>query len=435
MPVIQHLRNFLRLPSEQPIDPQVRVNFRRNFITNALDGSFWLLGESFVSVNTILPVFASTLTDSAVLIGLVPALVHAGWLLPQLFLAGYVKRLPKKLPFAKAMGLVERIPYLILPLTAFLLHWISGNAAIWIFMLVIAWRGFASGMVALPWQELIASVIPSAVRSRFFGVSRMIGRTMGVIGSVIAGIILAELSYPDNYALSFLIGGGFIWLSFFFFSRTVEPVMERSVSESSEKPSKQPLIDLPAFKSILQGDANFRKYLASRIFFQLGSMASGFLAVNGIQRFTLPDEQAAVFSALLFASGILGFLVWGVFGDRVGPRSILLTSDLCQAIVLVLAFIAPSVWVFYVIFLVFGFAQSGNVIGEMVMGMGLGPEAERPIYLGLARSIPGVFILIAPLIGGSLVEWVGYRVMFLVALAFGLLGVTFLVQVRERKAA
>jgi len=105
MRIIKNIRKFLRLSPDQSVNPEVRKHFKRNFITNTLDGAFWLMGDSFISVETILPVFASTLTDSAVLIGLVPALFQAGWFIPQFFMAGQVKKLKQKLPFAKKFGL------------------------------------------------------------------------------------------------------------------------------------------------------------------------------------------------------------------------------------------------------------------------------------------------------------------------------------------
>jgi MFS family permease len=330
------------------------------------------------------------------------------------------------------MGLIEKIPYLALPMTAYLLRWISQDAALWLFMLVVAWRGFTGGMVALPWQEVIATVIPSTVRSRFLGVSRTIGRFLGVLGSATAGLILAEIAYPNNYALSFLIGAVFIWLSFVFFCRTIEPRNDESVEEKKNSLQKIPLLDLVSFKRILKDDQNFRRYLTSRVLFQLGSMAAGFLAVYGIQHFSLADEQAAIFSAFLFASGTIGFSFWGVFGDRIGSRKMLLISDSGQLVVLVLAFLAPDRFVYYLVFIVFGFAQSGYIIGEMILGMELGVEAERPIYLGLARSVPGIFILIAPLVGGLIVSLVGYRWMFIVASCFSVAGIYFLYHVRDR---
>lgn len=431
---MQYLRSLLRLPPDLDVKPDVRRNFKRNFIFNMLDGAAWLVGESFVSVNTILPVFANTLTHSAILIGLVPALINAGWYLPQLFMAGYVHRLKRKLRFTLAMAVVERIPYFIFPLTAYLLHWIPVTTAIWLFMFVVAWRGFASGMVALPWQVVVAEVIPGPVRSRFFGIGRMFGRVLALGGAVVSGLILANVAYPNNFALSFLIGLVFMWLSYYFFSRTVEPEPDESEEIPAEEPNKTPFLDLVSFKRIWREDKNFRRYVISRIFFQLGNMAAGFYAVYGIRHFNLPDQQAAVFSALLFAGGMAGYLVWGMVGDRFGARNIQLASDLMQTAVLVIVLVSPSIWVFNLIFLIYGFAQSGYMIGEMLMGMGLGPESERSLYLGLVRTIPGLFVLVAPLIGGAIVEAVNYPMMFIVALVLGLIGVVLLLGVNVHSA-
>lgn len=394
-----------------------------------MDSIFWNLGESFVSVNTILPVFASTLTDQPILIGLVSALINAGWFIPQFLMASYVKKLPRKLPFTKAMGIVERMPFFALPLTAFLLPWFSKDFAIWFFMLVVGWRGFASGMVALPWQEVIALIFPSSVRSRFFGTSRTLGRIMAVVGSAVAGIILATLPYPNNYGLIFSIGAIFIGISYIFFLGTVEPEKHNIKVTNSEPKSAV----FSEFKIILQKDKNFRRYLGSRIFFQLGSMASGFLAVYGIQNYSLADQQAAVFSALLFLSSVLGFTGLGVFGDRLGPRKTLLISDMIQILALILAIISPNIWLYYLVFLLFGLSQSGNIIGELVLGMELGTETDRPIYLGLARSIPGIFILLAPILGGSFAGWLGYKSLFIIAVGFVIIGFLVLLLVEERK--
>jgi MFS family permease len=397
-----------------------------------LDGAFWLLGDSFVSVETILPVFVSTLTDSAVIIGLVPALIQAGWFIPQFFMAGYVKKVNQKLPLAKKFAFIERLSYFIIPLTAFSLHYGNKNLTIWFFMLIIACRGVTSGMVALPWQEVIAKVIPSPVRSRFFGVTRTLGRAMGLIGSVISGFILAKVAYPNNYGLSFILGGFFIWVSYFFFIRTIEPQENNHKLIFNSLDNHEKWFDLSIYKSILSHDKNFRGYLTSRVIFQIGNMAMGFLAVYGIRHFSLPDEQAAIFSGLIFVSGILGYIFWSVYGDDIGPRKVLLISNLIQTFMIVIAFLSTTIWLYYLIFLLFGFGQSGSIIGEMILGMELGEEEERPSYIGLARSIPGIFTLLAPIMGGVLIEWLGYRPMFLIAGFFLIISMGFLYRVHER---
>lgn len=392
-----------------------------------------MLGDSFVSVYTILPVFASTLTDSAIVIGLVPALLNAGWFIPQILMAGYVKRLPQKMPFAKIMGFVERLPYIFLPMTAFLLPWISREAAVILFLFVMAWRGFAGGMVALPWQEVIASVIPSPVRSRFFGFSRTFGRILSVLGSAVTIVILASVSYPNNYGISFVIGAVFIWASLFFFIQTKEPKGQATVLDNKNNLKTSISDDIKSYRQILAKDRNITRYLISRVMFQMGNMAVAFLAVYGTQRYQLADQQAAVFSGLLFFGGTLGFVILSVVGDRLGARRTLMISDLLQSFVLLLALISPNIWGIYVLFLFLGFAQSGYMLGEMILGMELGPEEDRAIYIRLTRSLPGFVILFAPLLGGFFVDRLGYSVMFIVALIATAMGFVHLLGVQDRQ--
>jgi MFS family permease len=427
------IKSFLRLPTDLPINSEVRQNFRHNFTTNFTDSIFWLMGDSFVSVSTIIPVFASTLTDSPVLIGLVPAVIDAGWFIPQLLMAGYVHRLRQKMPFARIMAIMERIPYLVLPLTAFILRWVSKDLALVFFLLVVAWRGIASGMVALPWQEVIASVIPSQVRSRYFGVSHMFGRILGVLGSGISSIILANLVYPNNYALSFMIGAVFIWISYFFFARTIEPKPTKETTVIQEGGQKGIFRDFSAYKAVLQRDPNFVRYLISRAFVHLGGMAVAFLAVFGIQQYRLADEQAAIFTGMIFISGTLGYIVFGLIGDRIGPRQTVFFADMMQACLFLLVFFSPGLWSIYLLFFIFGFAQSAYVIGGLIIGMELGPDDERPIYIGLARTLPGFVILAAPIIGGLLVNWFSYKTMFLVAFLFTIVGTMLILGVSDRK--
>jgi len=434
MHILQPAKNFLRLPTGQDFSPEVHENFKRNFIVNVIDAIFWMLGESFVSVYTILPVFASTLTDSAIVIGLVPALLNAGWFIPQILMAGYVKRLLQKMPFAKIMCFVERLPYIFLPLTAFLLPWISKEAAVILFLFVMAWRGFAGGMIALPWQEVIATVIPSPVRSRFFGFSRTLGQISGVIGSALTTVILATFAYPNNYGITFAIGGVFIWVSLIFFFQTKEPKNSSVAIDDQDSPKTSIKDDFKSYLQILNNDRNITRYLLSRVMFQIGNMAVAFLAVYGIKRFQLGDQQAAVFSGLLFFSGTLGYVILSVVGDRLGARRTLVISNLMQAFVLVLALISSNIWGIYALFMFLGFAQSGFMLGEMIMGMELGPEEDRAIYVGLTRSLPGFVILFTPLLGGFLVDQFGYPVMFIVALIATVLGFLMLLGVKERQS-
>ncbi len=415
---LHRLDEFFSLPPRSTTEPQAAQHFRRNFLVNAGDGVFWLFGESFVSIQATLPVFASRLTTSPLVIGLIPALSDAGWYLPQLFLAPYVERLRRKLPVVAVLGALERLPYLGLALAALWLSSLPRSQAVAIFLLIMAWRALASGLVAVPWQELIASVIPVSHRGRFFGVTHWAGRLLGVAGAALAALILKEVPYPQNYALCFFIAFTSMSLSYLLILLTVEPGPPGEGGFPGSYTQR--------LRSILRKDANFRTYLVSRWFAYFGGMAYGFVAVYAVHRFSLPDAQAGVFTAILFASGVVAYPFWGALGDRLGHKRVLEGASLLWILALVIALLAPGVAAFYLVFAVMGFGTSGATIGDLSIAMEFGPVEERPTYIGLARTAMGPAALITPIVGGVILMQTSFPVLLLTSLVFALTGLLLL---------
>src|SRR5512144_379823 len=98
----------------------IRKHLRYNVIVNLLDGGFFGLGIGFASFSAILPLFVASMTQSATLIGLVPAIHAAGWLLPQLFTAHHTSRLRRYKRTVLRNTVHERIPFLGLAIVALL---------------------------------------------------------------------------------------------------------------------------------------------------------------------------------------------------------------------------------------------------------------------------------------------------------------------------
>ncbi len=417
----RRIDRFFALPYDTATSPEVAQHFRRNFLVNVGDITMWLFGVSFVSVTAILPVYAAKLTDSPLVIGLIPALSDAGWFLPQLFMAPYVERLTRKLPTITWLGALERVPYLALALAVLWLNTLPRQIAVVAFMVIIAWKSLASGLVAMPWQELIATVIPVSHRGRFFGISHLAGQLLGVAGASIAAIILARLPYPRNFALIFFIGFLGITLSYVFLMLNIEPqTTQAAVPQNNNQHYLQRL------SSILRGNANFRTYLLSRGFTYFGGMFYGFMAVYAVQHFGLPDSQAAVFTAILFGSGVAGYALLGPIGDRLGHKRVLELTGVFRLAALLVALLAQSVEVFYAVFALMGFSSAGGVLGDLSIAMEFGPEVERPTYIGLARTVTGPILFLAPLVGGAILQWTNYPIMLGFSLFFSVAGLGIL---------
>lgn len=427
------LDRVLRISPEDEVPSDVAENFKHNVLVNTADLSFFFFADSFWSINTILPVFAATLTDSPFLIGFIPAIVNAGWFIPQLFLSGRISKLPRVLPLARKLGILERIPYMFLPLLAFSIGKLDNRTIFWLFFLLMILRGLGSGFVGLPWQEIIARVIPITHRGRFIGFSRVFAQIVGILGSLISAFLLSKFPYPKNYAYGFIVAAISLWFSYASFSQNREPEMriqEKVTAPADGSPKRDGTWAL--MKTILKEDSNFRRYLIARSMAFLGNMGSAFMAVYAIQRFDLGDEQAAIFTSVILITGLLGYAVLGSLSDRIGPQKIVLISFLAWGAGLLIAILARSIWVYYLVFALFGLYWAGLNIGDSMLVMEIGDEGMRPTYLGMARTLTGGFLLVAPVLSGWLVERFNYEVMFAVSMIFVLISSVLIVAVKDR---
>ena len=429
-PILRLFDRALRIHPEDNVPADVAANFKHNVIANTVDLMFFFFSDSLWSINTIMPVFAATLTDSPFLVGLIPAVVNAGWFIPQLFLSGRISKMPKVLPFSKKMGFLERLPYMFLPLLTLLIGEIENQNVYWLLLLIMIWRGLGSGMSGLPWQEINARVIPISHRARFIGLSRVFGQLTGLLGSLLSIYLLARFPYPKNYAIGFMVAIVSLWISFAAYSQNREPEVKIANHQDDEeqKPKGQ---TWSLMKQIIKTDGNFRRYLTSRSLAFLGNMASAFIAVYAINRFQLGDEQAAVFTALILVSGIFGYILWGALGDRIGPQKVVILSFIIWGLGLLVAIFSQLLWVYYLVFAAFGFYTAGLNLGDTILVMELGEERLRPTYLGMARTLTGAFLLLAPLLSGWLVQSFSYLVMFAVSLGFVVLATILMATVKD----
>ena len=100
--------------NEDSYEQEIRRHRRWNFAVNASDLIAVNLARSFIFSSTILTLYASYLTHSAILIGLIPAVQKVGYLLPQLILARRAEGMDRKKPFVVRVSVVERVPYLVI---------------------------------------------------------------------------------------------------------------------------------------------------------------------------------------------------------------------------------------------------------------------------------------------------------------------------------
>ena len=191
--------------------------------------------------------------------------------------------------------------------------------------------------------------------------------------------------------------------------------MSREPAVQSSKPVTSQADYFRSLPGILRKDHNFLMYLIAQIVFSLSSMANGFLVVYAVKAWNMTDSTASGFTIALQVGTTLAYLIFGFLSDHKGHKLTLEICVLISILSLVLAFLAPSPFWFYIILFLRGAVTAGTFISGISIVYEFTSADNRPTYIGLANTIPGIAGGIAPLFGGWLAGAVNYKVLFITA--------------------
>jgi len=386
-----------------------------NFTVNVLDGGFFGAALGFASFMTVIPLFVSNLTDSAIIIGLIPAIHAVGWELPQLFTAPSVSKLSRYKPMAVLMSLNERIPFLGLAVVAWFSPQIGIRWSLILTFLLLIWQGFGGGLTATAWQSLMAKIIPMRSHGTFFGVQSSAVNLFAGFTAILAGIVLITYSYPLNFTLCFILASIAMGISLFFISLTKEKrtIPTSSLEQKGTKFSKK-------LRNILKQDKNFRWYLLSRMLTQFATMGFAFYTVYAVRVFDIDVGLVGILTGLLLFTEVVMNPLMGWLGDRRGHLITLQIGIIATIASVLLAWRAQSVAWFFPIFVLAGVASVAAWTVPISMTLEFGSESQRPAYIGLANTLIAPSTFLAPILAGWLIDNISYQIAFLAAAVAGI---------------
>ncbi len=163
----------------------------------------------------------------------------------------------------------------------------------------------------------------------------------------------------------------------------------------------------------------------------LAGMAGGFITVSAVERFSVPDRTAGLFTLAMLAGQTVANLAFGLVADRRGHKLPLEIGVLATALASAIALFAPSAAWYYAVFALYGVTNSSTIVSGVMIVMEFSEPVRRPTYVGVANTSVGVAAASAPLIGAALAG-VSYSLLFAAATVVALASLAlFRFQVRE----
>lgn len=412
------------MSEERPI-----LNYRRNLISLSSCSVAFIVGMAFSDSTSVLPTFARMLNASAPLIGMISALQAGGWLLPQLIAANVVANKERKKPYMIGAALAGRPLYFALAAITFFLG--KSNPALTLLALFFCNTAFyaCDGVSSVPWFDIIGKAIPGRRRGRYLGISQ----TMGGLCAVGAGLLVQRvldpgrgLAFPENYALLFLLAAIFYTLSTACASFVREPIEATHTTRPSWRDYGRMLV------KTLRQDRPYRLAVITRLLVGMGSMATPFFILYGAEGLGMGTGIVGLCLTMQVIGRAVGGLWLGVGIEKVGSKLTVLGGIILNLfaplLALALSFSSqlfdpralPLIYSFA--FLGLGAAMNAVPMGLSNYILDIAPAKDRSTYVGLTNTISGLLI-VAPILGGALLEFSSYGVLFAVTLAIYALAV------------
>ena len=402
-----------------------KKHLSRNFWLGVVSGVAYNLYQAVASTSLVMTWFVSELTHSNLLISLLMPIEQGGWYFPQLFLSGHLQRQPRTLPVYRLMGVVRSASVGGLALAVFLLD--DPNALLAVSFALLTVNSLAAGTAGLSFMDVLAKTVPPTRRGAFFGWRRLIGGSLGLAGAALVKIVLSPdsgLTFPDNYALLFLLGFLCVTAMVGSFSLIVEP--SEKVNPQRVKLSEQ----LRLAVLLPWQHRSYGRYLGLRLAIMVANYALPFYAVYARRVLDAPEDMVGTYLIGSTLAGLLSNLIWSQVSDRQGNRLLMrlaaLTALLAPIMALAIAHL-PEIGldrslIFTLVFVFSGAHQTAAFIGGGNYLLELAPTSKRALYIGFTNSAIGVAIFTSPL-GGAIVDWLEFEQLFAFALACSLVAV------------
>jgi MFS family permease len=406
-----------------------------------LEKGFFFFGLAFAGPATVLTALASQLTSSSVLIGSINMVWNGGAILPVPFVARWIRNHSERMPIIRGAELVRAGAFGIMVLWLVFTRAQNPGLTLIVLMLSILLFCGADGFNSVPYVDMIARVLTSRERSRMTWQGMLLGGFLSIIGSVIVQRVLTPgtLSYPMNYTVLL----GVATFLFFMALLVISTIPERIVQVKRAHQVEGSELQAPrALGSILRSDAIYRRMLLTRFLTSLDQMSVSFYTVFALSQLKMSTESVGIFVAAQSVGALIAPMAYGRISERYGAQRVIQVSAFIQVLAPAVGFIVallgtanPALAPLIVLaFVVSGMGNSSMAIGYYIYPLDWCPANDRPNYIALLSTV-GIMSMIAPLLGGVLVQVLSYQALFCITAVLVSIGTVVSLTLPDRRHA
>ena len=377
------------------IDERACRETPRSFVYLLASYFFTKLGDAIASPKTTLAWLTTAVGAPAFVLGLLVPIRESGSLIPQLFIGGFIRRLPIRKWVWVAGSIVQAACIVGIGFVAFRLE---GTAAGWSILGLVTLFSLARGFCSVSSKDVLGKTIPKKVRGQLNGWSASAAGLLTIGVGLVLMTPVARLGETDLIGV-LLVGAGLLWvLAAALYSRVGEYPGETGGGRSA--------VEALAKLKLLVTDKPFRRFVMTRALLMCSALSAPFyVALAQDHR----GSAAVVLGSFVAASGLASLLsapVWGRFADR-SSRKVMVVAALVTSGIGLLTFAAErllpalgqTTWFLPLAYFTLSIAHSGVRVGRKTYVVDLATGNKRTDYVAISNTVIGVLLLLVGSVG------------------------------------
>lgn len=370
----------------------------RNFTTHVTALSASKIADGLVDPKLVLSWLLATMGAQAAVIGLLVPIREAGALLPQIFIAGSLRRLPKRKWAWAAGALVQGLSALAMGIAAVTL---SGAALGLAIIAALTTLALARSVCSVTYKDVLGKTVSKSRRGTATGTAS----SVAAAAVLVFGAMLAAPFLPRFGLVAFgLFAAGALWIAGALIFASLEEAA--GAADGGANAFENALKNF----TLLRDDAQLRYFILTRGLLIATALAPPFMVSLGVEAGRGNAEDVFGGLGLLIiasaAAGLLSSYVWGRLADK-SSRMVLIGSGLsaCAALITTLvlnaAGLLAQIWALPLVLFGLMIAYQGVRLGRSTHLVDMATEETRAPYTALSNTLIGVLLM-----AGGVFSWV-----------------------------
>ena len=370
----------------------------RNFFAYLVSNVFTKIADELCIARIVFPWLIGALGAPAVFAGFLVPIREAGVLLPQLFVAAYIRSIAIRKWVWVVGGVLSAMAMLLITLSV---NAVEGVVAGWVIIGLLTIYSLARGICSVSAKDVIGKTISKSRRGALMGTSASVAGFATMIIGLVVEVFFNQRE--DSSLFLMLLAGSvlFYLLSVLFFALIKE-------APGATDGGGNAISDAIKSMGIIKSDKPFRRFLFARTLLLSIALAPPFYVLLAQQN----GVELSGLGILIIASGLASMVsapIWGKLSDRssrqVMALSALLTGVLGVAVsgmALTDIYSFDHKWDIAVMFFLIATFHGGARLGRKTYLVDMANADNRSTYVAVSNTFIGLFMLAA---GG--VGWLG----------------------------